>query len=122
MTRLPLRWPRERATVMAFRDGYPDPSVPTVQVPATLGILAWLAEDEMIAAREAEIDAQADDAAAVASDERATRTTDLLAAILEVEREEEALIEEAGGDILRRPDADPRAVLGLSGDLPAPRE
>jgi hypothetical protein len=38
-----------------------------------------------------------------------------------VEREEEALIRmaiAAGGGMMRRPDCDPRAVLGLANDLP----
>jgi hypothetical protein len=48
--------------------------------------------------------------------QRAEREAALLAAILNAERTEERLIEAAaaeGRTILRRPEADPRAVLGL---------
>jgi len=48
----------------------------------------------------------------------------LLAALLEQERLEERLIEMAeaeGREVKRRDNPDPRAVLSLSSELPAPR-
>jgi hypothetical protein len=86
------------------------------------GILCWAFGDSLIAMLEAEVDAMADDAAALDNDERAERESALLAKILEMERVEEAIIEAGGDQAKRRPDADPRAVLGLSSDLPPPRE
>ena len=53
------------------------------------------------------------------SEERAARVADVLARTLEAEREEEALVELA--QVPRRAGCDPRAVLGLSSDLPSPR-
>jgi len=50
--------------------------------------------------------------------ERAQRIRELLCDILEAERVECALVEKVGAAY--RPDTDPRAVLGLSGDLPLP--
>jgi hypothetical protein len=50
--------------------------------------------------------------------ERADRIRDLLCDILEAERVECALVERTGAAY--RPDTDPRAVLGLSSDLPLP--
>ena len=49
---------------------------------------------------------------------RAERIRDLLRDILAAERVECALVERAGAAY--RPDTDPRAVLGLSGDLSLP--
>lgn len=85
--------------------------------------LAWLFRDELIAALEREIDADADDASALTDEDRAKRIERATSTILALEREEEAAIEAAaasGMNISRRVDADPRAVLGLSDDLPAP--
>jgi cell division septum initiation protein DivIVA len=87
-------------------------------------VLAWLYADDLKAALAAEIDAIADDATALTPDKRRAREAELKGQILAAERMEEALIEsaeEAGSEILRRADADFRAVLGLSDDTPAPR-
>ena len=57
------------------------------------------------------------DSNALDDDARAARERTLLAEVLETERIEEALIEAAEPDgrrIIRRPDANPIAVLGLA--------
>jgi hypothetical protein len=86
-------------------------------------VLAWLERDRLIAALDHDIDAIADDGAALSDDDRAARLADLAGRALDLERREEELICLAANDgivIHRRPAADPRAVLGLAGDLPAP--
>lgn len=95
------------------------PGVVGGSAPNALAVLAWLHKNALLAAIEAEIDANANDEAALTDEQRAAREKQLLAQILENERREEAAIVAAGGAILRRREADPRAVLGLA-DMPAP--
>ncbi|HVV60227.1 MAG TPA: hypothetical protein VHD14_00570 [Pseudolabrys sp.] len=112
--------------------GYATERVDMSRMPAGLGgstidvrgLLAWLDPAKYLARLEEEIDRRADDVHALPDDQRATRLRQLAAEILDVERLEEAAIEAAelaGVQIIRRVDADPRAVLGLSSDLPAPQ-
>jgi hypothetical protein len=82
----------------------------------TFAVLAWLHRDRIIAALEAEVDSLANDSAALDDATRAAREAELLARILEAERDEEALIvmgEAQGTEVARRREADPRAVLGV---------
>jgi len=98
-------------------DGLIDFNFP--DVPA---LISWLFKDQLLAKVEAEIDQCADDANALTDSDRAKKLTATAQEILETERLEERLIELAadqGQDIARRPDADPRAILGVDG--PAPR-
>ena len=55
---------------------------------------------------------------ALTTEERTEQIAATQAAILEAERVEELMVEREGG--VRRRNADPRAVLGLSADCPAP--
>lgn len=84
-----------------------------------LGLLGWLFKNEMIAAVDAEIDRRCDDKNALAPDVRRTREVELQAAVLEAERVEESTIETLSSDhgieADRRPDCDPRSVLGIVG-------
>lgn len=94
-----------------------------VDVVDVLAVMTWLHRDAMIAKIEAEIDLAADEAAALDATRRAERVAETAAEILKLERREEALIRQAraaGLPIARRPDADPRAVLGLGPTAPAP--
>lgn len=89
-----------------------------------LALAAWLHKDELIAAIHREIDDAADDASALDPATRAKKVGQFQAAVLEAERIEEGMVRaaiEAGQPIQRRPDADPRAVLGLADHMPAPR-
>jgi hypothetical protein len=57
------------------------------------------------------------------AEQRESQCAQLMRDLLKAERAEEAVIDAAyrdGLNILRRKDADPRAVLGLSDALPAP--
>jgi hypothetical protein len=90
----------------------------------SLALVAWLHRDSLIAALEREVDAKADDASALTDDERTERRAAAAAALLAEERLEEALIvaiEGKGLPALRRVDADPRAILGLSDSAPEPK-
>ncbi len=103
----------------------PEPEIPArVKVP-DFALLAWLAKDELIERLEGEVDERSDDEHALSDEDRAARLAAIEAECLAVGRDEEHFIEAAareGFSVQRRPDADPRAVLALSGDLPAPRE
>jgi hypothetical protein len=85
-----------------------------------LSVTAWLFKDTLIRALEAEVDLIADDTVALSEDERTARERAALAQLLDVERGEAALAEQAGE--LPRPDIDPRAYLGLASTLPAPAQ
>ena len=89
--------------------------------PDALAVLAWIQKDAMVAAINREIDECADDAHALNAADRASKRKEILDDKLAVEREEELLIsqlEASGAQVARRPDADPRAVLGLASSLP----
>ncbi|WP_133239337.1 hypothetical protein [Microvirga sp. KLBC 81] len=113
-----IEWPMSRADVAMWADGKPSPHVPLVRTVDPLALAAWLNPSAMTAALEREIDELADDAAALTDEARAAKRAEVLADLLAVERDEEAFIIMAaasGIEIMRRPDASPLAVLGLSG-------
>lgn len=87
-----------------------------------LGVLLWALRDPITAAIDREIDAYADDANALNDADRAKGEAKLIAEILASEHDEEALIraaDEKDLPVTRRPNADPRAVLGLADGAPA---
>lgn len=76
----------------------------------------WLFRDQVRDRLVAEIKA-ADHSDGIAAGDRAARLSKIDTRLLGLEREEEALIVQAadhGMEIMRRPDADPRAVLGTT--------
>jgi hypothetical protein len=88
-----------------------------------LALVAWLHRDALIAKLQDEIATHADDAKALSDEERAAKVAEIRSAILIAEREEEAiirLIERDGAEFERRVDADPRAILSIGSDAPAP--
>jgi hypothetical protein len=117
----------EEYVVRLFRQGAPSVGIvqdrlrvlwkgDTVMPEDTAALLAWIAPDAFCRAIErelAEVPVRAD---AMPAGERIRRVEELSAQLLVLERKEEHLIETAAADgveVLRRPDADPRAVLGL---------
>ena len=97
--------------------------VSAVGDPQALPLLFWLHRAAIIAKIDAQIDAVADDANSLTDQERAEQIGEIDRDRLAVQREEEHWIGkaiDAGMTMLRRPDADPRAVLGLADDMPAP--
>ena len=92
------------------------------EVSNDVALLAWLFKETLVSRIELEIDASADDEHALSTEQRAETLAACRRDCLAYEREEEALVEHAeanGLEILRRVDADPRAILGLSDELPA---
>lgn len=123
----PLQWPVK--DVMANIEGFAAvEGAPRVQGFASHqqvdahAVLCWLFRDEITARLCGEVDELSDDAASLTDDERAEREAALRDAMLATERFEEELIRQAGWAVPRRGDADPRAVLSLSSDLPDPRD
>jgi hypothetical protein len=93
--------------------------------PAAVRLLAWAQPEVFVKALFRDIDREADDEHALSADERFKRQATIAADRFATECEEESLIEQlraTGTSIARRPDADPRAVLGLASDLPAPED
>jgi len=120
----PIKWPQ-----VAHQNfgGKADTSRPTIGAvsgggrgPDAIGILCWANRDAMIAAAEREIDELAEDEHAMSEEARAMREAELLAAIFQLELAECKAVEESDGEQYRA-DVDPRALLGLSSNLPAPR-
>ncbi len=112
-----IEWPTEYVQMMVT--GAPAAvSREMIDAPA---LLAWLHRDALRKKITALINEQADDEAAVAPADRPPRLAELRANLLTVERLECAAVEMANTDDYRA-DCDPRAILGLSGDLPAPRD
>lgn len=85
--------------------------------PPHVSFAAWVNPEGFLASLCREIDLCADDDAALSADERFKRSAAIAAEKLAAERDEEFWIDKAG--LARRPDIDPRAVLGLAVDLPA---
>ncbi len=91
--------------------------------PAALPVLFWLHHDLIVEKIQAAVDAIADDAHALTLEQRAELLGQIDVDRLAVEREEEHFLTESvagGANVLRRPDADPRAVLGLDDGMPTP--
>jgi hypothetical protein len=90
--------------------------------PDVYGFLAWLHGDAIKAQMAKDLRELADDEGAMSDAQKAQRIAELEAEILDLERTEEAIIEELekSGPIQRRDDASIFAVLGLKAvDLPA---
>jgi hypothetical protein len=88
-------------------------SVPGATPDDVAATLAWLHRDAMVEALCRDVSAAcASSPPGVGAERRAARERELLARLLDLERAEEALIE-ASPEVPRRPDADPRAVLGV---------
>lgn len=117
-----IRWPTATGEVLgATADGMQ--TVSRGSIPDSNALIAWLFMDELTARLEAELaDMIGPRDNGLSRDERRRREARLMADILAAERIEEAVIEAAERDghaaIPRRREADPRAVLGLSDNLP----
>jgi hypothetical protein len=84
------------------------------------GFLFWLFGDVIAKRMETDIEYLCgDDEGALTEVEKAEKEQELRQELFNLELSEEALIEQLGS-VSRRENADPRAVLGLSSELPAP--
>jgi hypothetical protein len=114
-----VRWPTSQTFVRSGGAG-----LASIDLLNPVAAMAWLFRDQIVAALDLQIDSLADDQNALTQQQRAEKESEIGRDILFVEREEEALIRIASGKgmaILRRVDADPRAVLGLADFMPAPK-
>jgi hypothetical protein len=114
-----LTWP-----VVRFREVFPIVGKLEFERPDTMAILCHLFRPQMIEAAKAAIAAAADDAAALSDADRARLIGEAQRDALAVEREECALVKAAiaaGQPASFRPDTDPRAMLDLADDMPAPQ-
>ena len=119
-----INWPSQTSQTMTTPIGPNDQAQLMISTtPDALGVMAWIHRDALIARLDKEIESCSTDAEALTDEQRTVKSAAIWADILAYEREEEVLIErmEASGALfLRRQDADPRAVLGLSSDMPEP--
>jgi hypothetical protein len=114
-------WPTDGIVQVSHEFGRGQFAHPAV-LPA-VALMAWAAPDTLYAALCRDVDAESDDTAALSAEDRFKKQATIAADRLANEREEEFWIERMRADglaIARRPDADPRAVLGLASDLPPP--
>lgn len=118
-----IDWPADELTQVAHQFGQgqfcKQEALPAV------AFTAWLNPDALYAALCRDVDAESDDKAALSAEDRFKRQATIAADRLANEREEEYWVEQAratGISIARRPDADPRAILNLASDLPAPED
>jgi len=108
-----LEWPLTRQTseVIAERR-----SLAFAEVPDTLALIAWLHKDALITAIDREIDAEGDDAGSLSHEERLQRITEAQSDLLDIERQEAALVYAAwehGLACEHRADCNPVAILGI---------
>jgi hypothetical protein len=123
-----LRWAErvESFTVVGVAEG-PDRPLPLRAlaggpVADTLGLIVWLHRDLLLAKLDEEINAVADDAAALNDTARSAKLESLRARLLAATRQECGLIKLAHGEVAYRPETDPRAILELADSAPPPSE
>ena len=86
-----------------------------------LGLVAWAFRDQLVSAFSKAVDEDADDSAALSSEDRKTRLEGIDRELLALERQDEALVVLARENLIhiaRREDQDIRALLGLSDAAP----
>jgi hypothetical protein len=109
-----LEFPTQQ-TQVAILNAQPG-AVGFVQVPDTLALLAWTFKDSLLARIDAEVMAEADDAAALSIAERQRQEAVVQSDLLDVERQESSLVWRAkveGLPVEHRADANPLAVLSV---------
>jgi hypothetical protein len=107
----PISWPTQvlRSAVHAET-----PSIAFAEVHGVLPVIAWLHRDALIARLDAEIDAEADDAGALTHEERQRQEAEVMGDLLEIERQEAAVVWRAMDERLpveHRADCSPLAIL-----------
>ncbi|UPK31873.1 hypothetical protein IVB18_05335 [Bradyrhizobium sp. 186] len=123
----PIAWPLERFQCDIFNGAAPG-AIAFGQLTDVVAFIAWLFKDQLIERLRAELDAVADDDAALSDQERREREAQILADLLALEREEVLLIERARSQGLPadfRPDCSVLALLSITwvaAPPPEPRE
>jgi hypothetical protein len=90
------------------------PSVAFAEVPDAIGLFAWLHKEALIKRLDAEIDAEADDKAALSHEARQQQEAEVMGDLLAIERDESALVWRAMEERLpveHRTDCSPLAIL-----------
>jgi hypothetical protein len=87
----------------------------TATVTDILGLFVWAHRDALIAALDQEIEAQGDDSAALNTQDQAARIVELEGALLLLQRQAEAVIDQLAGDGIpvRRTCTNPLVLLGI---------
>ena len=114
-----IHWPGRPSTDMLIGGRL----VSAVGDPQALPLLFWLHRDAIVEKIEAQIDVIADDQNSLTKEQREEQIREIDQDRLTIQRDEEHWVSKANADgmtMLRRPDADPRAVLGLADEMPAP--
>ncbi len=110
----PIEFPLRRVPVSQYGG-----SAAVVNLNDHIGLLAWLFQKQFEAAIDKAIDAASDDKAALTIEQRIAKLAEIDGDILASERDEARFAELAGQ--LPRSTIDPRAALGLSAAMPAPK-
>jgi hypothetical protein len=109
-----IAWPTMRVQSSVYNTG--TPAIAFAEVPDTVALLAWAFRDALIARLDAEIDAEADDAAALRHEQRQQREAEAQDDLLAIERDESWLVWSAQAQNLpveHRADINPVALLGV---------
>jgi hypothetical protein len=107
-------WPMQRVTSEVI--GAEQRARAFTEIPDTLALFAFVHKDALLAVLDALIDAEADDAASLSHEERQRREAEALGDLLDIERQEAALVWQAqaqGLPVEHRADISPLALLGL---------
>jgi hypothetical protein len=99
-----------------MRISFADPSAYTTSLDDIVRIVVWANADQVTALLDAQIDRMELPSMALTLAEKTERSADLNRQLVQLQRQEEAAIEkalQAGVVVARRPEADPRAVLGI---------
>jgi hypothetical protein len=91
-------------------------SLAFTEVPDAVALVAWLHKDALIAALDREIASEADDKSALSHEARQTAEAETMGDLLDIERQEAALVWQAqaqGLPIEHRADISPLALLGV---------
>ncbi|MFZ0849995.1 MAG: hypothetical protein WAO08_12415 [Hyphomicrobiaceae bacterium] len=116
-------WPQTNLRGTVYNSA--NPSFAATETVDTLALFAWLHRDQLIAALDREIDAEADDASALTHEAREQQAAEVQADLLDIERQEASLMFRAWADglsIQPRPDLAPAAWLGVQLVTAAPAQ
>lgn len=108
-----ITWPTEQ--LVAGGQGVHQYTVVTT-VPDAFAFAVWSNAETIIAKLDAQIERMGDDASALTAEAQAARIAELEAALLQLQRQEEAVIErmEVSGQAVKRTCRDPLVLLGIA--------
>jgi len=110
-----IAWPKENVRSQVYTE--PQRALAFAELVDPVSILAWLDPAKLIAKLDAEIDRVSDDKHALSVEAREMKAAELQTALLEIERQESALVWTAQQQNLpceHRADCAPAAILGVA--------